>query len=42
MEYAKVKGIDKRVSRLVQGTIMLTQREPERGVELLDAAWEAG
>ena len=42
MEYAKVKGIDKRVSRLVQGTIMLTEREPERGFELLDAAWEAG
>ena len=42
MEYAKVKGIDKRVSRLVQGTIMLTEKKPERGFELLDAAWEAG
>ncbi len=42
MEYANVKGIDKRVSRLVQGTIMLTEKKPERGFELLDAAWEAG
>ena len=42
MECGKVEGIDERVSRLVQGTIMLTEEEPEKGFELLDTAWEAG
>jgi aryl-alcohol dehydrogenase-like predicted oxidoreductase len=42
MEYARIKGIDKKVSRLVQGTIMLTEKETEKGFELLDTAWEAG
>ena len=42
MEYSKVEGIDKKVSRLVQGTIMLTEEDPEKGLELLDAVWEAG
>lgn len=42
MDYGKVPGIDKDVSRLVQGTVMLSAADPEPGFALLDAAVEAG
>ena len=42
MQYGKVTGIDKKVSRLVQGTIMLTTDEMETGIALLDMAFAHG
>ncbi len=42
MEYGKITGIDKPVSRLVHGTIMLREDELEQGFDLLDAIYEAG
>jgi len=42
MEYGSVAGIDKPVSRLVLGTMIISAREPERSYALLDAAYEAG
>jgi len=42
MLYGTVKGLDKKVSRLVQGTIMLKEHELEAGFELLDAAVAGG
>ncbi|MFT5090556.1 MAG: aryl-alcohol dehydrogenase-like predicted oxidoreductase [Candidatus Latescibacterota bacterium] len=42
MEYGKVAGIDKKVSRLVQGCIMLNRKNLEEGYALLDAACAAG
>ena len=42
MEFGQIKGIDKKVSRLVQGTIMLKQNDADAGCDLLDAVFEAG
>ena len=42
MEYGKVKGIDKSVSRLVQGTVMVNSRELDYSFELLDAVHALG
>jgi len=42
MEYRSVTGIDKPVSRLVLGTMIISIREPERSFDLLDAAFELG
>lgn len=42
MKYGSVPGIDKPVSRLVQGTIMLDEAEIEASFALLDAAAELG
>ncbi len=42
MQYAIVEGIDKKVSRLVQGCIMLNRNEEKEGFELLDAAFASG
>ena len=42
MEFGKVTGVDKPVSRLVHGTIMLSVKELEKGFELLDAVYAAG
>ena len=42
MLYGTVKGLDKKVSRLVQGTIMLKEDDLESGFELLDAAVAGG
>ena len=36
MKYGKIAGIEKPVSRIVQGTIMLTTDKMEEGIELLD------
>ena len=42
MKYGTVEGIDKKISRLVQGCIMLTRQQQEEGFALLDAAFAAG
>jgi aryl-alcohol dehydrogenase-like predicted oxidoreductase len=42
MRYGTVAGVDKRVSRLVQGTVMITPRERERSFALLDGVFAQG
>jgi aryl-alcohol dehydrogenase-like predicted oxidoreductase len=42
MKYGKIPGIEKRVSRLVQGTVMVKSQEIEKSFALLDAVWELG
>ena len=42
MQYGHVPGIDKPVSRLVQGTMMVSTRELQESFDLLDAAYELG
>lgn len=42
MQYGKVTGIDKPISRLVQGTIMITSNDLRGSFALLDAVFEAG
>jgi aryl-alcohol dehydrogenase-like predicted oxidoreductase len=42
MEYGTVAGIDKKISRLVQGCIMLNRKNLDAGYALLDAAFAAG
>lgn len=42
MEYAKLRGVDKPVSRLVLGTMIINSNELEKSFALLDAAVELG
>ena len=42
MEYGHIPGIDKPISRLVQGTVMLSSNELERSFVLLDQVFELG
>lgn len=42
MEYGKTTWSDTKISRIVQGTIMLTERNKEEGFRLLDAVWDTG
>lgn len=42
MEYGHIAGIDKPISRIVQGTVMVNSREEEKGFALLDAVFEGG
>ena len=42
MKYGKIPGVEKPVSRLVQGIIMLADLGEERSFRLLDAVFEAG
>jgi aryl-alcohol dehydrogenase-like predicted oxidoreductase len=42
MEYGNVEGVSKPVSRLVQGTVMLSSEELEAGLDLLDQVFELG
>jgi aryl-alcohol dehydrogenase-like predicted oxidoreductase len=42
MEYGKVKGLDKPVSRIAQGTMVLRPDKAEQGFALLDAVFAAG
>ena len=42
MEYGNITNVDKPVSRLVQGTIMLSTAEEEYSFDLLDQVYEAG
>jgi aryl-alcohol dehydrogenase-like predicted oxidoreductase len=40
MQYANIPGIDKPISRLVQGTVMINTKELERSFKLLDEVFE--
>jgi len=42
MQYGQVPNLDKKVSRLVQGSIMLSEKKMESGFALLDAAFAMG
>ncbi len=42
MQYGHVRGIDKPISRLVQGTVMINSAEIEWGFALLDEIFELG
>ena len=42
MQYGNVQGIEKKISRIVQGSIMLNRSNKEEGFALLDAARQAG
>lgn len=42
MHYANIPGIEKPVSRLVQGTAMITQQNQEWGLDLFDSVFELG
>ena len=42
MEFGRVTGVDKPISRLAHGTMMLSVEELETGFELLDAVYDAG
>ena len=42
MQYGAIRGVDKPVSRLVLGTMIVTSQEMERSFALLDAAFEHG
>lgn len=42
MQYGHVKGIEKPISRLVQGIIQVDSGDTDKGFALLDAAYEAG
>lgn len=42
MDYGDIPGIDKKVSRMGQGTIMLTPSKQDEGFALMDAAHEGG
>lgn len=42
MKYGNIPGIDKPISRIVQGTVMVSSSKKDYSFELLDAAFEAG
>lgn len=42
MEYGKIDGLDKPVSRLVQGTMMIDTERLDESLTLLDGIWAAG
>src|SRR5262245_21710146 len=42
MQYGHLSGVEKPISRLVQGTLMVTAPDANPGFELLDAIFEMG
>ncbi len=42
MTYGTVPGVDKRISRLVQGTVMISPKDAERSFALLDGVFAQG
>ena len=42
VQYGEIRGVDKPVSRIVQGTVMISSQEAERGFALLDEVRELG
>jgi aryl-alcohol dehydrogenase-like predicted oxidoreductase len=42
VQYGEVHGVDKPISRLVQGTVMIGSEEADRSFELLDEVWGLG
>lgn len=42
MQYGRIPGIEKEISRLVQGGIMLNSEDPETGFSIMDAVFALG
>lgn len=42
MKYGNVAGIDKRISRILQGTVYFSDEHPDEAFAVFDAAFEAG
>jgi aryl-alcohol dehydrogenase-like predicted oxidoreductase len=42
MKYGTVQGVDKKISRLVQGTVMFSTKTPDRWMQLMDDVFAAG
>ena len=42
MDYGHVEGVEKPISRIVLGTMIITAKEPERSFRLLDSAVDLG
>ena len=42
MKYGSVAGVDKKVSRICQGSIMFTEEKLDEAFALMDAAYEIG
>ncbi len=42
MEYGTIEGIDKRISRILQGTMMLREDHLQESFDLLDGVWALG
>lgn len=42
MKYGSVPGVDKKISRIVQGTIQINMRDEAEAFGVLDAVWEEG
>jgi aryl-alcohol dehydrogenase-like predicted oxidoreductase len=42
MEYGSIPGVNKRISRLIQGTVMLSSKRLEESFALLDGVYEQG
>lgn len=42
MEYGQIEGVNKPISRLVQGTVAMSPAQPEAAFALLDAVWAEG
>lgn len=42
MQFGNVAGVEKPISRLVQGTVQVDAKDEAKGMALLDAGWEAG
>lgn len=42
MEYGKIEGMNKKISRILQGTMMLREDDLEGGFNLLDGVWALG
>ncbi len=42
MQYGNVPGVDKPISRIVQGTVQVNTKDEAEGFALLDAVWEQG
>jgi aryl-alcohol dehydrogenase-like predicted oxidoreductase len=42
MRYSQVQGVERPISRLVQGTLMINSEEQERSFDLLDEVYALG
>ena len=42
MEYGRIEGMDKKISRILQGTMMLREDDLQGSFDLLDGVWVLG
>ena len=42
MEYGTIEGMDKKISRILQGTMMLREDDLQESFDLLDGVWALG